>query len=338
MTYSCNECWHIKHISFTCKSRFCNSCWKPLSDLRTNKLFSWRPTNLQYFHFSFTIPQELREFFHKHRKALSVLSSTAASSIFYFFSTKYKCTPWMLSVIHTFGAQLNRNPHVHILLSAGWITKNWSFKHVSFIPFLWFLASWKLYLIKNLKDWCDSNLSWDLLIQKKHFLNSFFNQKDSNGNDKFWYIHFSKKADSFQVILSYIGRYLKRPVIAQSRIIDYDSNNVTFSYKDKYDNITKQKTLSALEFIWLLLQHIPNKFFKMVNYYGIFANRCKAKYLKLINTFFNNSSKLPYIPTNFKDRIVFHWGKDPLACSCWWFYILYQIIIPGYPPKYFDSS
>ncbi|MDR0649937.1 MAG: hypothetical protein LBG59_00580 [Candidatus Peribacteria bacterium] len=33
----------MKHIFFTCKSRFCNSCSKPQSDLRTNKLYSRLP-------------------------------------------------------------------------------------------------------------------------------------------------------------------------------------------------------------------------------------------------------------------------------------------------------
>ena len=41
--------------------------------------------------------------------------------------------------------------------------------------------------------------------------------------------------------MSYIGRYLKRPILSQSRILAYDRENVTFSYKDKYDKISETK-------------------------------------------------------------------------------------------------
>gem|GEM_PF-4604921 len=49
-----------------------------------------------------------------------------------------------------------------------------------------------------------------------------FKQKDDSDKLKSWYIYFSKKATSFTVVLTYIGRYLKRPTISQSRILEYD--------------------------------------------------------------------------------------------------------------------
>lgn len=189
-----------------------------------------------------------------------------------------------------------------------------------------------------LKQRCDENISWEELIYEKRFLSTFFAKTNNDGNKKSWYIHFSKKANSFEIVLSYIGRYLKRPILAQSRILSYDGANVTFSYKDKYDNIVKTITVTAIEFIGYLIQHIPNKFFKMINYAWIFANRCKKKYLKIINIYYNNEQKIPKIARNFRERIYMFTGKDPLKCSCWWYFHKYQIIIPWYKPKYFDSS
>jgi len=139
-------------------------------------------------------------------------------------------------------------------------------------------------------------------------------------------------------VLSYIGRYLKRPIIAQSRILDYDGHNVTYSYKDKYDGEIKTITVSAIDFIWYIIQHIPNKFFKMIYYSWIFVNRSKNKYLKIINTYYNNQQKTPRIAKNFRERIFIFTWKDPLKCSCWWYFHRYQIIIQWYKPKYFDSS
>jgi hypothetical protein len=119
--------------------------------------------------------------------------------------------------------------------------------------------------------------------------------------------------------LSYIGRYLKRPVIWESRILNYDWKEVTFQYKDKYDKQIKTNTVDSLDFIWLLIQHIPNRYFTLIRYWWIFANRCKQKYLKLIYTVFSNSGRSPSvskIPSSFRQRIIAFTWKDPFICKC----------------------
>ncbi len=335
-TFTCNTCSQVKKVAFTCKSRFCNSCWKPQSDLWMNNLLSWRPPNLHYYHLAFTIPEELRNFFKRHRIALKFLPQIASQAIFYFFSTKHKSTPWILSVIHTFGAKLNRNPHVHLIITSWWITKQGTYKPIDFIPYKLILPSRKKYLIKSLKQRIYKNL------HNPHteiaLLNSLFSQKNLDNEEKSRYIYFSKKAQSFQVVLSYIWRYLKRPTISQSRILAYDWNSVTFEYKDKYDNQDKTITCSALEFIWFLIQHIPNKYFHMIYYHGIFANRCKKKHLLIINTYYSTKSRMPFVATSYAKRIFHFTGKDILQCSCWGHLSLYSLSFPSSFTKYFNTS
>lgn len=60
-------------------------------------------------------------------------------------------------------------------------------------------------------------------------------------------------------------------VIATSRIDDYDGEYVTFHYTRHEDNKTVTERIPALEFIQKLIQHIPEKHFKMVRYYGLYA-------------------------------------------------------------------
>jgi len=259
---------------------------------------------------------------------------TAAQSVEYFFSKKYKCKPWILSVIHSFGAQLNRNPHVHLILTAWWISWN-TFKKANFIPYNAILSSWKKFLLKHLKERCYKNL--ENSYKEIRLLNYLYSQKNKDDKEKSRYIYFSKKARSFNVVLSYIGRYLKRPTISQSRILSYDWNYVTYSYKDKLDWKVKQITCSATRFIGLLIQHLPNKNFHMIYYHGIFANRCKAKYLRIINSSLQNPLHKNNTPSSFSQRLFFFTWINPRICSCWWTYFLSSISIPGYPTKYFDS-
>ena len=334
-TFRCDHCWKGKKIAFTCKSRFCSSCWKPQSDLRMNKLLSWRPKWISYYHLAFTIPEELRNFFKKNRKALKLLPKVASQTIEYFFDKNYSCKPWVLAVIHSFGAKLNRNPHTHLIITAGWINDDDVFKKVDYIPYKAILSSWKKYLLKNLKERIYENI--ENSYPEIELMNHLYSQKNLQNDEKSWYIYFSKKSRSFDHALSYIWRYLKRPTISQSRILFYDWKNVKYSYKDKNDWETKIVTCSALEFIWYLIQHIPNNNFHMVYYYWIFANRCKSKYLEILKIFTNHSISHKIFPTRFFERQLSFTWKDPLKCKCWWIMHLHSLTIPWYPTKYFDS-
>ena len=93
-------------------------------------------------------------------------------------------------------------------------------------------------------------------------------------DDGFWrtvkYFNYSYLCDP-KSIVEYVSRYLGRPVIALSRIDSYDGDNVTFHYNRHEDNAFVKKTLPAIDFIKLLIQHIPEKNFKMTRYYGLYA-------------------------------------------------------------------
>jgi hypothetical protein len=58
-----------------------------------HRLLSWRPPHLQYYHLAFTIPEELRAFFKRHRITLQILPQVASQAICYFFKTKHKSKP-----------------------------------------------------------------------------------------------------------------------------------------------------------------------------------------------------------------------------------------------------
>lgn len=334
-TYKCNDCWALKHINFTCKSRFCNSCSQPQSDLRMNKIISRQPTKLRYRHFVFTIPAELRNFFKRHRNALSIISFTASNAILFFLG-KQKLTPWVMSVIHTFWSQLNWNPHVHMIVTNGAIHKSGTFKNNIFYPYNAIKRSRTVLLVKNLKDRCYKNLHGDMLRHEIKHINNFYNYHSKLTGKKTDRHCFFGPPTSFHTIVGYIWRYVKRPVIAQSRILDFDGKYVTFSFTDKRDKEIKTLKVTVLDFIWLLIQHIPNKHFKMVYYHGIFANRCKARYLRIINSFFWPPAKLPTIPTSFAQRLFYFTGKSTFLCNCGWYFWKYKLSIPWYPEQFYD--
>lgn len=338
VSHKCNQCWDIKHIYFSCKSRFCNSCGKRASDLRMNTLTSRWPRWLSYYHLAFTIPEELRPFFKRHRSTLHLLPKVANDSLQYMFQHKYNLKPWILSVIHTFWSQLNRNPHVHCIVTSWWIHPHWFYQQIrDFIPYLLILRSRKTGLLKAIRDRAFLHLSGDSLNTEIKLIGMLHQQKDYHNDLKSRYIYFSKKAESFHKVSSYIWRYLKRPVISQSRILDHRNWEVMYSYKDKYDNITKNNIVSTESFIGLLIQHIPSKWFPMIYYYWIFANRCKSKYLHIIEQFFHYEERKKVHPKLLIERLFQLTWRDISLCSCWGTFCRRRRTIPWYKPLYYDD-
>ena len=95
-------------------------------------------------------------------------------------------------------------------------------------------------------------------------------------------VHFAEKQTSHRQNVDYLGRYIKRPPLAQSRLRHYDGKEVVFSYLDRKTNQRKLRTCDSFEFIELLTQHIPEKSFKMIRYYGFLSFRTRGKLLPII--------------------------------------------------------
>jgi len=88
-------------------------------------------------------------------------------------------------------------------------------------------------------------------------------------------------------LVRYIGRYVRHPAIANSRITAYNKEAVRFYYEDHDGNI-HYKIMLVHDFISAIIQHIPEKNQKRVRYYGAYSRRkkkcIKSSIIKLIST------------------------------------------------------
>lgn len=75
-------------------------------------------------------------------------------------------------------------------------------------------------------------------------------------------------------MLGYLANYTHRIAISNQRILAFDGENVTFSWRDYADhNAQKTTTLDAVKFLHRFLQHVLPPRFTRVRYYGFLANR-----------------------------------------------------------------
>lgn len=303
--YHCDHCGNIKHVYFTCKSRFCNSCGAKYIQDRANSITS-KLINCKHRHIVFTIPEELRIFFLKDRNLLHLPFEASSNTVLTWFnklnqSENFK--PGIISTMHTFGRDLKWNPHIHMIVTEGASGTKTIWRKVSHFPFNMLRKRWQATILDFLhKKLGDSFYKLKSYLFKK-YPDGFYVYAKSNMESN------SSKA------IEYIIRYTGRPAMAQSRIVDYDGEFVTFYYDRHEDNQRVTEKIHAYDFIKRLIIHIPEEQFKMIRYYGLYAKKyIHSSKLYLLDNSLQRTFRNQY--SHWRARILLAFGVDPLRCSC----------------------
>ena len=94
--------------------------------------------------------------------------------------------------------------------------------------------------------------------------------------------------------------------------IDWNFTKLTtYSYED---NEYVTETVPALEFIERLIRHIPEKHFKMLRYYGIYAKHHNQE-KKLHKCISAEKKRFIHSLLDWRHSILLSFGYDPLHCS-----------------------
>ena len=319
--YKCYTCGETKKVGFSCKSRLCTSCGKVSTDNWIEEV-SDDIMPVAHRHAVFTIPEELRYVFLKDRSLLKCLPDLAAQVIKDWYkgiSKKKEYTPGIIAAIHTFGRDLKWNPHVHLLITEGAMDKEGNFKKMDYIHYGVLRKTWQYLLLTEIQKRFKKNIEIRKIISK------LFKEKD-----KGLYVYAKGRMFNAKGAVRYIGRYVSRPAIAESRIKGYDGKEVTFYYERHEDGEKVEVTLSAEEFIKKVIRHIPDSQFKMVRYYGIYSRRSKQKVREFL-TYEQKQKKMKRKKLNWRRRIQKAFGHDPLQCiNCGNGMELYDIYYPKY--------
>lgn len=175
----------------------------------------------------FTMPRQLWPIFKRNRHLLHDLPALGAAVIQHWASETYGLRTLIVVVPHTFGAHLNFNCHLHILVSAGGLDESegrWvnsvEFDHVAL------MARWRYAVITFLREALKANvLIYHLSAEKlKHVFTTHYERN--------WIIKVAEFV-SKQHFLQYAARYVRRPPIAQRRILKITDEQVEFWTKDK---------------------------------------------------------------------------------------------------------
>jgi hypothetical protein len=319
--YKCPSCGEEKKVLHTCKSRFCPSCGVGQTE-RWIEQYTTLFANCEYRHIIFHPPSEFRPYFGLGKKPYyNMLYTTVNQTLKDWYSRK-GFIPGTMSVMHTFGRDEKFTPHIHVLMTSGGIDMTLSkWVPCDFLPYPFFKKHFRDHFLENIqKLWINQQLDRVPLKLRFLFTSEYQLKIITRLLSVTWYVHIGEKLSNARFTIRYIGRYTKRPAIAEGRISGYDGSFVSFNFVDhKTDKLTFH-TLPVDVFIGKLIRHIPDENFRVIRYGGFYANRVRGELLPKVFAIFNQDyekakQKLLLLGSWWRSQIERFTKLDPLICS-----------------------
>ncbi|QGP66903.1 Putative transposase (plasmid) [Piscirickettsia salmonis] len=312
--YGCSNpnCEHTKVVCFTCKSRFCSTCGKKATEQWIEEQNATLP-QCKWQHITFTMPRKFWAFFLFNRELLNIIFRTAANTLLE-TAKKKGLIIGIFAALHTFGRDLKWNVHVHISVTrGGYDEANDSWCEIYFTRKV-IMPMWR-YAVTNLlrQTYKAGELTIPDEYQSEISDLTTFNRFLNREYQKFWKVHFAQPKENHQHNVDYLGRYIKRPALANARMEHYDGNVVIFRYLDHKTKQQKMKKQSIDDFIDRLTQHIPDKFFKMIRYYGFLSYRTRTIILPKIYDLVGQTIEA-YNQVTFVSLMKSNFNYNPLKC------------------------
>ncbi len=277
--YECPNCHDFIFVGHTCKSRICSSCGYKYKNERVENILE-TVYSTKHRQIVFTIPKELRKYFFfpfAYRIDLlfqavnETLHSILNDSFKYSkskkrlikYTSKQKFTPGFFSFLHTFGRDLKWNPHIQVLIAELKLGDNGSIEKWNYFNYDALSKRFQKILLDLLSKELGNEFDKEKFRSYKNHKNGFYVYAEP------------KEFKSLKEGIEYVTRYCGRVPISENRIINYDGENVTFSYNDHKDESYHEITVTALEFIKMLLRHIVPTQYKIIRYYGFYRKKHK---------------------------------------------------------------
>jgi hypothetical protein len=284
----CSRCGH-EVISFhSCRNRHCPKCQTKARDMwlaeRSKELLPVR-----YVHVVFTLPHELSWLALQNKKVVyDLLFRTSATTLLEIAHDPKHLGAEIgfLSVLHTWGQNLQHHPHVHCVIPAGglsldhqrWIHPRYAF----FLPVKVLSRVFRGKFVASLKRaFARGELAFPGSLQPlaskqtfHAFLRPLFHQD--------WVVYAKRPFGGPKHVLHYLARYTHRVAISNHRLVSVANGQVTFRWKDYAHGGKRRKmTLTAEEFLRRFMLHVLPRGFVRIRFFGFLANRRRKQLLSL---------------------------------------------------------
>ena len=277
----CEKCAHTQIAYNSCRNRHCPKCqgaaakaW--LADRQAELL------PVPYYHVVFTLPAPIADIAYQNKAEIYAILSKAAAETLITIAADPKhlgARIGLTTVLHTWGSALTHHPHVHCIVPGGGLSPDgahWIACRPRFILPVRVLS--RLFRRLFLEQLAAAHETGRLRFFGDHgplTARHAFAAYLAPLRKVEWVVYAKRPFAGPEAVLAYLSRYTHRVAIANSRLIAFDDNGVTFRWKDyraKGRERMKVMTLASGEFIRRFLIHVLPTGFHRIRHYGLFAN------------------------------------------------------------------
>ena len=275
------------------------------------------------------MPSSLWQIYHQRPEAKKKLLKAAYSCVRQCMIICYQrdIMPGAMCVLHTFGRDLKTNCHIHMIITEGGYDDTGIWRRYSYLPFE---RKGKIKVTIN-ELWRDAVLDILRLNLPRTQGNGRFLNSYRDHYPKGFYVYSPKENRIPSKMKAknkakYITRYVKHPVISDSRLLDYDGHFVTFWYDHPSTRSRIIVKMDVFEFLGKIFSQIPDKHFKLVLYYGLYSPKYRNK--PSYQSIFNESGVIINPEQcSWRQRRLMETGVDPLVCeTCGYELVLASVV------------
>ena len=208
-----------------------------------------------------------------NRHLLNDVPALGAAALEFWAKARYGARVIVMVVQQTYGGFLNFYPQLHTLVSAGglresngqWI-RNLNFRHEDHKHEL--MLAWRFVLLAYL------DMALKAGVLRSHRRPQELVRILKTEGMRRWNIFVGSPVTK-RAVIDHIGRYIRRPPIAQRRLTRISEREVEYLAKDTKNKCFTRVVYKNEEFIALLIPHVCDRYRNGMRYFGLLAPRSK---------------------------------------------------------------
>ena len=320
----CEACAHTRISYNSCRNRHCPKCqaaaakeW--LADRQAELL------PVPYYHVVFTMPAPIADIAYYNKAVIYGILFKAAAETLITIAADPKhlgARIGLTAVLHSWGATLTHHPHVHIIVPGGGLSldgQRWiSCRPGFFLPIGVLSRLFRRLFLEKLTAAYQAGRLAFFADQAALAEPAAFKAYLAALRKIEWVVYAKRPFGGSDAVLAYLSRYTHRIAIANSRLVAFDGERVTFKWKDyraKADARYKLMTLDVDEFIRRFLIHVLPDGFHRIRHYGLFANANRAANIALARRLLGAPASPPS-SSESDDATSAHENEQWNACPC----------------------
>jgi hypothetical protein len=188
--------------------------------------------------------------------------------------------PGILAALHTWSQTLVLHPHMHCLVTGGGLTASgeWqAVRHGFLLPARVIMAVFRGKMLDAIRQACvRGTLTLPEPMRPQQFVN-LLNRLGHPTKTK-WNVRIMERYPHGAGVVTYLARYLRGGPIKNARLVAYDGDRVTFTYRARHEAVdagsasSQRMTLPVADFLQRWLLHVPVPQTRAVRCYGLYQH------------------------------------------------------------------